>query len=565
VEIRLLGGLRVIDATGNPVEVHGAKERALLALLALRPGEAVSIDTIVESVWPNGDPESAAPSLRVRLANLRRAVGGESVIRIDAGCALQVGREDVDAARFEDLVAEGRYDDALALWHGEPLAGIAGDWVLRERRVLEELRFRALQESLSARIGAGKGAAGITELQQLVELEPLRERPRELLMRALYQAGRQVDALAVYQETRRLLDEELGLEPSPALRELERAILTHDARLAPPNPRPVAARARRMPQLGVAGVTGAIAVVAAALLLSFGPGRAHPRLQPNSIGVIDPRTGKLTAVAGVGRDPVGIAIGLGHVWVANAGDSTLTRLDPRTLDSTTIGLPSPPTAIAIGHRAAWVAVEGPDLIQVLPSGGTTDIPLPRRAGAVTSNAAGILVALSGGDFRASPIVIIDPTTHQIVTRGQLPNPAVAAAVDGDKTWIVTNDWHGAGRLLANIFAGQGSWPITAADVPSSGAFPAPICVGASQGELWIPATGAKAVWRLSAAGDVRSIALPAHATCIADTSDRIWLSSPEGVVLVLDPQTSRAHAVLRTTASLTAIAAGFDRIWVASY
>ena len=561
MEIRLLGALEVTDRAGEPVEVRGAKERSLLALLALNAGRPVSRDAIVDALWPEGDPESAARSLRVRLSNLRRLLGSESIVRTEAGYALAISGDDVDALRFEDLLGQGRAEDALALWRGEPLAGLSGDWVSREQRRFDELRLRAREEHLAAAIDAGEGAGRVAELQHLVDEDPLRERPRELLMRALYQAGRQAEALELYHQTRKLLDEELGLEPSPQLRDLERAILTHDAQLA--NPPPAVARPKKR-SWRIATLAAVAALLAAALVFWPRAGGAALRLQPNSIGELDPSNGRLTAVEPVGRQPIAIATGLGYVWVANAGDSTVTRLDPRTLETRTIGLPAPPTGIAVGYGAAWVAVAGPELIEITPAGGTTDIPLPLRVAAVTVTGDGILAALSRGPWRESPLLVIDAATHRVVRTGNLDNPAVAAATVTRRAWLVSNDWSGDGRLVAYVLLRRAKQPIYIAAIPSSNATPAPICVSGALGELWIPAQGANAVWHISSVGEIGSITLPARPTCVTAMSNRIWFSSADGDVLQLDPSTSTTHTMLRTSASPSAIAAGFGRIWVAA-
>jgi hypothetical protein len=217
--------------------------------------------------------------------------------------------------------------------------------------------------------------------------------------------------------------------------------------------------------------------------------------------------------------------------------------------------------MAVGHDAVWVAVAAPELVVVDLSGGTTQITLPRPAAAVTSTAGGVLVALTGHGWNASPILILDPTTHRVIRTAQLPNPAVAAAADTFKAWVVGNDWSGDGQLIASVLLRRGN-PVGVGAMPSANSAPRPICVSAAQGALWIPAQGERAVWHVSAVGDVKSTPLPARPTCVAATSRAVWLSSPDGAVLKFDSRRGRTKTILHTSASPSAIAVGFDRIWV---
>ena len=255
------------------------------------------------------------------MANLRRALGGEFVGRSGGGYALAVPAEQVDALCFERLLGDGRAVEALALWRGEPLAGIEGDWAEGERRRLCDLHLEAREKSLAARLEVGGGGELVGQLQTLVVDEPLRERPRELLMRALYRAGRQADALEVYRQTRSLFDSELGIEPSPQLRELERSILTHDSGLAAPAQN----RKRRWLLLAVP----AIVLAAAAVSFAWSTRDRTPvyHAPANSAVRIDPRSGHVSTATVVGRLPGAVAVGAGSVWIANRGDDTISRLD----------------------------------------------------------------------------------------------------------------------------------------------------------------------------------------------------------------------------------------------
>jgi DNA-binding SARP family transcriptional activator len=236
VEVRLLGPLEVVRE-GAPLPLGGRKQRALLSLLALRANEVVPADRLIEALWGGRPPARARQSLYVQVSQLRKAVG--DALETDAdGYRL---RAEVDAERFEELLSAGKPRDALALWRGEPLRDLDGH---PEARRLGELRLIALEAAFESDLDRGRPVTA--DLEALVQAEPLRERPRALLMLALYRAGRQADALALYRETRELLVEELGIEPGPELQRLERAILAHDAALAAP-PLPPAERAAALP------------------------------------------------------------------------------------------------------------------------------------------------------------------------------------------------------------------------------------------------------------------------------------------------------------------------------
>jgi predicted ATPase/DNA-binding SARP family transcriptional activator len=256
VDIGLLGPLRVHD-DGKPLQIRGVRERTLLAALALRAGKAVRTDELVDALWdPEHLPVNAANSLQAAVSRLRRQliVRGRSPIQMSgAGYALTVGREHVDAFRFERLVndAAGLGDavaaasllgDALELWRGEVMADVeVHGWLGDEGVRLEQLRLHALEEHLSALLEAGGGRALVPDLEQLVARHPLRERFRAQLMTALYRGGRQAEALAVFDETRTMLVDELGVDPSAELRALHHAILNQDPALGGEQSRPASA------------------------------------------------------------------------------------------------------------------------------------------------------------------------------------------------------------------------------------------------------------------------------------------------------------------------------------
>jgi DNA-binding SARP family transcriptional activator len=233
VEVQLLGPLEVrIDE--KLVELRRPKQRALLALLALRAGEVVSTDRLVDELWGEAPPKSAVGSLQNLVSELRKALGPEVLLTRSPGYVLAVDRELVDAYRFERLVQKGQGDaealrHALALWRGPPLAELVSEpFVQAEVARLEELRAAAREELFDVELDLGRHAQLVAELEAFVTEHPLRERPRGQLMLALYRSGRQADALEAYRRARETLVEELGLEPSSELQRLEQAILRHD-------------------------------------------------------------------------------------------------------------------------------------------------------------------------------------------------------------------------------------------------------------------------------------------------------------------------------------------------
>ncbi|MBD0338642.1 MAG: AAA family ATPase [Thermoleophilia bacterium] len=238
MEFRILGPLEVSNG-GRPLGVNRPKQRALLIALLLRAGHVVSIDRLLDDLWGERPPPSARASLQNAVSMLRKLLGTDVLLTRPPGYVLDVEPERIDAARFERLVEEarglepveraGRLREALALWRGPALADVAFEpFAEVEADRLEELRAAAREELAEAELALGRHEALVPELEAIVAEHPFRERPRAQLMLALYRSGRQADALQAYQAARRFLDEELGLEPSPQLQELQHAILRQD-------------------------------------------------------------------------------------------------------------------------------------------------------------------------------------------------------------------------------------------------------------------------------------------------------------------------------------------------
>jgi DNA-binding SARP family transcriptional activator len=242
MEFRILGPLDVRNGD-QAVELAGGKQRALLALLILNANETVSTDRIVEELWGERSPQTAAKVIQNHVSQLRRGLGDGRLVTQASGYRLLVEPGSLDLDRFEDLLAKGRgalergdaetaaglLRESLALWRGSPLADVAFEpFAEAEIARLEERRLVAVEDRIEADLALGRHADLVGELEALIAKHPLRERLRAQLMLALYRSGRQSEALAAYQDARSTLVEELGIEPGRALRDLHQAVLNQD-------------------------------------------------------------------------------------------------------------------------------------------------------------------------------------------------------------------------------------------------------------------------------------------------------------------------------------------------
>jgi predicted ATPase/DNA-binding SARP family transcriptional activator len=261
VEFRVLGPLEVIERD-LPLQLGGAKQRAVLAVLLLHRGEPVSRDRLIDELWGEDPPRSAAKTLQGYISHLRKAVGEGFVVTRGGGYQLSLAPGHLDLDEFERLAAEGeealaagqaasaadRLRAALALWRGRPLADFAYEpFAQAAIGRLEEARLAALEKRIDADLALGRHDRLVSELEALVREHPLRERLRAQRMLALYGAGRQAEALEAYRQARRALSEQLGIEPGPELRQLEHAILAQDPELASPVRRPMVPRRTNLP------------------------------------------------------------------------------------------------------------------------------------------------------------------------------------------------------------------------------------------------------------------------------------------------------------------------------
>jgi DNA-binding SARP family transcriptional activator len=249
-EFRVLGPLEVLGADGKRPTLGGQKQRAVLALLLLRANRVVSTEFLIEALWGESPPRTASTSLQNSISSLRKVLGAAVVETHPAGYRLVADEDSIDLVRFERLVSEARalepperaerLEEALALWRGDALGELAFEtFASADVRRLEELHLATIEERIDADLACGRCAELVPELEGLIAREPLRERLRGQLMLALYHSGRQADALRVYQDARRGLVEELGLEPSPQLQELNAQILRQEV----PRPRVAAVAA----------------------------------------------------------------------------------------------------------------------------------------------------------------------------------------------------------------------------------------------------------------------------------------------------------------------------------
>ncbi len=431
MEFRILGSLEVRE-NGHTVPLGGAKQRALLASLLLRANEVVSRDRLVDELWGASPPATAATALQVYVSQLRKALGRELILTQPPGYLVRVGDGELDLHRFEWLVTTARAEEpaeaarlvrqALALWRGAPLAELGDSFARAERARLEEQRLAALEQRIDAELALGHHAALVPELEGLVREQPLRERRRAQLMLALYRCGRQADALEVFRTGRRSLDEELGLEPGAELQRLEKAILNHDPSLEAPEvhaERPSVGQHRRAWS------------------------RAQAPVPPDSVAVFDPQRSRVVGHVPVGRRPVAVALGHGSVWVANADDGTVSRIDhDRHELIRTIGIGAPAIDLAVTTDAVWVANGSDGTVSRIDPGADAvveTIDLRGSSELVWNPAYAVEADDESVWIAAGPrhVVRIDPTTNEpsaIIDVGHVP---VGLAIGEEALWVVT--------------------------------------------------------------------------------------------------------------------------------
>ena len=333
----MLGPLEVLE-DGREVDLGAPKQRALLAILLLHANEVVSTDRLVDDLWEDEPPDTARKALQVYVFQLRKLLGRERLHTRDRGYMLTVADGELDLDRFRDFVAAGDPVGALGLWRGEPLQGFADrSFAAPDIARLEELRLTAIEERNEQQLAAGEHVELVGELESLVRAHPLRERLRGQQMLVLYRSGRQAEALDAYQDARRTLTDELGIEPGRELRDLQQKILNQDARLdlpiATPEQADVGAQKqprRRLPESLARGRPAATRRCGRG-----GCPRRDSRIseapvvvQPNSVALIDPETNAVVDDIPVGNSPSSVAVGEGAVWVLNGDDRTVSRVDP---------------------------------------------------------------------------------------------------------------------------------------------------------------------------------------------------------------------------------------------
>ena len=414
-------------------------------------------------------------------------------------------------------------EDALRAWRGEPLLDVRyDDFAQPEIARLEELRLALIEQRIDTELALGRDGELVPELERLVGEHPLRERFRAQLMTALYRSGRQGDALAAFQGARRVLLDELGLEPGDELRRLQRAVLEHDPELAAP-PKPLAERVLQRPKL--LAIAGALllagAVAAAAIELTRGSA-APIALRANSIAAIDPTTREVVAVIPVGERPSALVFGFGSLWVANGDDGTVMRIDPRTGHVlATLGIGGDLADLATGYGSVWVADgnqgtltridPSENAVQRTISFGRADPLFPKPVFSVAVGTGGVWIT------RDTEIIRIDPRTNAPSERIVTP-AATGIAAGGGRVWVTTANE----RILR---FDDGVREPTASIETASGNL-APLL---AYGNLWVLASG----YELSEVdpGSARVyVSTPSGSLPVAEVADgdSLWVANPRG-------------------------------------
>jgi len=575
------------------VALGAPKQRALLAMLALHANEHVSADRLSEGLWGEAQPATAPKMVQLYVSRLRKELDSSDaeIVTRGRGYELRIAPDAVDALRFERAVEGGRASDALAMWNGAPLDDLADEPFAAEQiRRFEDLWLRARELVIDAALEEGDHIAALHDAEEVLAEHPFREHVQAQRMLALYRAGRQADALQAYRDARRLLMDEVGIEPGPELRALNDAILAQDPSLdlapgrRPPRAHPAAPR-RRGRWLVAAGAV-AVAAVAVVLVATQSSSPGAVAVAPDSVAVIDPAHSRVSSDIPLQSAPGPIAAAEDRVWVLNSGSQTLTRIDPvrrRVMETAGVGGPGRAQSLAVVPRNLWLLVgcqEGgsqatverldttlrPESIPENMVGIPIDLPQERgrhQAPQTAGEQCG-LAALGRSIWIATPVIqgiarldVTPPTSPQVEPTKLRPLPFVppVIAVGMGSLWVrdprTSAIWRMDPRTLRRTAIVQ------------TGTQPVAIAVG--EGAVWVANAGDDSVSRVDpkANASLRSISVGDAPSAIAIGDGAVWVANAQDdTVSRIDPATNRVVATIKVGHQPKGIAIEGDNVWV---
>jgi len=624
MEFRILGPLEVAEH-GSRLEIGRGKERSVLAILILHANEVVSSERLIDELWGDEPPATAAKSVQVYVSRLRKALASNGsrgslngvLLTHGGGYALRVEPGQLDAACFQQglteadrLLAAGAPAEAsetlrrvLALWRGPALADFAYEpFAALEIARLEELRLLAIEQRISADLALGRSTAVVAELETLVARDPLRERLWEQLMLALYRSGRQTEALQAYRRARHVLVEGAGIEPSEPLRTLERAILAQDPVLALPastadtqtradgdaSTAPLPRRFRvpgfltryRLALLASGAALLGVAVVAAVSQLTADSGRDRASsltlLAPDTVGRVDPRTGAIRASVALPGGPARLAFAGNELWVASDRSRTLSMIDPSSGAVSAVIAPGTfPTDLAVGDDAGWVLDGiGGRLLQINRGYGSVARRVtvdraraqtyPSEDRSAVDNPWSVAVERSGVWITdgSSRLVRVDPRTTRIRGAIDVGHPLSGVAVGAGAIWTLSARAASVSRVDSRTRRVTDRIQI----VSRRGAeAPYPIAIEVGLGSVWVLNANVATVTRIDASVRGVTATVPIGVERgplrLAVGEGAAWVANGDGTLSRIDAET---NAVTTTAVGhrLLDVAVGRGGVWV---
>jgi peptide/nickel transport system substrate-binding protein len=565
MEFRILGPLEATNA-GRPIQLGSRKQRALLAILLLRANEVVSTDALIDNLWGERPPPSAAHTLQAYVSRLRRALRASGVddgvlVTRPAGYMLRTGFGELDLDRFEHLAEEGRralaagsldraaqkLRDALALWTGRPLADLSFEPFARiDVERLEERRLVAVEDLIEAELGRGRHAVVVPELEWLVAQHPLRERLLGQLMLALYRSGRQADALDVYRDARDYLVGELGLEPSKELQALQQAVLRHDGslELRPAEPRPVSVLTAPADERNAVHVAAPVSAGPPELAGQAGNGLLQGRVV-TSQRPGDRRRLAMAALGGAGAllaAVIVVAIAIlgqsrsGAVSVADVRANAIVFASPRrhTLfaQEDTDGRP---TSMSAGAGALWVTDSSNDRVLKIDPGSRhieDQIPVDREPSAIVATRDGAWAANTG----SGTISEISSASGTVVATLRVGSAPTAITAGAGAIWVA-DARDGTVRRID---------PRSASVVATIELAQPLDDVAVGFGAVWVSSASSGLLIRIDPRSNrpVQTIAAGNAPTSIAVTARAVWVTNmPDDTITRIDPETGAVRKI----------------------